>query len=192
MFTLPLLLACTPYLYSDDPGAGEDWVQPENSWYNEIPPATLAGEGFNTGQVIPEFRAIDQHGDEVSLWQFYGQLIVLDISTLWCSPCQDLAVDVEETSQEYLDEGVMYLTLLPENLSVQTPTVDDLVYWAESFGITAPVLADTEGWSYNIVPPGSSSGYPRLMLIGRDLRIIEAEILPKTDATIRARLDENL
>ena len=54
----------------------------------------LAQEGFREGQVIPDMRLMDQYGDEVSAWQFYGMVIALDFSTEWCAPCQELAKEV--------------------------------------------------------------------------------------------------
>jgi thiol-disulfide isomerase/thioredoxin len=194
MLLLTALSACTPYLYTEEiePGDASDWVAPENTWYSETPPVDLTSEGFSTGQVPPEFRVLDQYGDEVSLWQFYGQLILLDISTLWCAPCQEIAEDVEETAQHYANDEVTYITLMPQNLFYTVPSQSDLQYWADTYGITSPVLADDEEWSYNVVPEGSTEGFPALMLIGRDMRIIEAEILPKTDAEIRSVNDANL
>jgi len=194
MYALALLLACTPKLYSPEDNDTDNgvWSAPENSWYSEVPPSSLSEQGFREGDVPPDFRMIDQLGDEVSLWQFYGHLIIVDISALWCGPCQDLAEEVEHTQEAYADDGVTYMTLLPENLTNDPPTLDELEYWADAFGISAPVLSDDEEWSYNVVTPGSTSGFPRLMLIGRDMRIIDAEITPTTDAALRAAIDANL
>src|SRR5687768_2227270 len=92
---------CVPHLYSSG-GAGQpsEWVAPENTWTVTPPPATLEAQGYGEGDVIPDFRLVDQHGDEVSLWQFYGNVILLDVSTIWCGPCQQLALETEHTWED--------------------------------------------------------------------------------------------
>ena len=54
-----LLTACTPVLTSPDGGNVEPWVAPENTWPLGTPPSDLVGEGFDPGEVIPDFRMPD-------------------------------------------------------------------------------------------------------------------------------------
>lgn len=184
---LALFVACTPRLYSPpDTGSGEwSWEAPENSWPMGEPPYGLEGQGWHEGDVVPDFRLKDQNGDEVSLWQFYGQVIVLDHSTYWCAVCQTLAQDVDETWREYADEGFMYITLLSEDNEGDVPTVEVLQSWADYFGITAPVLSDDAGIAALVV---GAEGFPRLQLIGRDMRLLNEQIVPTDDAQIRTEV----
>ena len=59
---------------------------------------------------------------------------------------------------------------------------DDLNDWATTFGITAPVLSDDQGYSYVIEPNGS---YPTLLVIDRDMRVAEDRVEPAEDGTVR-------
>jgi peroxiredoxin len=188
---IALLLACTPHLYSpEDTGNGDwSWEPPENTWSMSEPPQGLEGDGWHAGDVVPDFRLIDQHGDEVSLWQFYGQVIVLDHSTYWCAVCQTLAQDVDHTWLEYADQGFMYLTLLSQDNDGEVPSVEILQQWADYFGISAPVLADDAGIADTVV---GAEGFPRLQLIGRDMRMINDQIVPTTDAQIRSEVEAAL
>jgi hypothetical protein len=73
------------------------------------------------------------------------------------------------------------------------PDLDDLNSWAEAFGITAPVLSDRERMTDAIAPPGdSTTGYPRLVVIDRDMTVAVAQVTPATDASIRAAVEELL
>ena len=75
-----LATGCVPELTSPAGTVLEvsDYTAPENSWpMGEAPPASLAAEGFGSGQVVPDMRLMDQYGDEVSLWQFYGLVVAL-------------------------------------------------------------------------------------------------------------------
>lgn len=187
------LAACVPVLTS--PGGADDgpWEAPENTWPLAAPPADLEGQGFETGQVLPDFRGMDQNGDEVSLWQFYGLVWVLDISTMWCSPCQALAQDVQATADEYADEGFVYVTVFPEDVDGDSedpvvPDVEDLQDWSEYFGIDQPLLSDAEGYSYGVV---TDNTFPALFVIDRDLKI-GARVSTTTDAAVRAAVEQIL
>jgi len=55
---------------------------PDNTWWHADAadvPDDLVGTGWDVGDVAPDFTLLDQFGDEVQLYQFYGQVIVLDI-----------------------------------------------------------------------------------------------------------------
>src|SRR5688500_8285864 len=107
---LSMTAGCVPRLYTPESELVlADWEPPENSWETGAPAADLVGEGYAVGDVVPDFRLLDQHGDEVSLWQFYGSVVLLDVSTIWCGPCQDLAWDTEATWTDFRDEGFVYL-----------------------------------------------------------------------------------
>ncbi len=45
------------------------------------------------------------------------------------------------------------------------------------------MLSDADGWSYNVVIPGDTASFPRIMLLDRDLRILDPEV-PANDAAI--------
>jgi peroxiredoxin len=199
MFRLiPIFIAvsCVPVLESPQTDSGVDssdcaaWQVPENGWTLGSPPDCLAAEGVQAGQVITDMRMMDQHGDEVSLWQFHGDIIVLDFSTMWCAPCAVLAEDVDETWKEYEDEGFMYLSVLSQDHVSQVPDLEELNKWADDHKITAPVLQDDAGYTDSVIPPGGA--FPQIMLIGRDLRILDVSIEPAEDPSIRAAVEANL
>ncbi len=185
---LLMLSGCIPHLYTSDSDTGASWSCGENDWGDDVPPETLAGEGWFEGDVVPDLRGYDQHGDEVCLWQFYGDLVILDISTMWCAPCQDLARGVQETAEHFADDGVVYLTLLGEDTEGDPSTPENCEQWAGAFGIETPVLTDPGEVRRDIV---TDSSYPRVMVIGRDLSVAIEEIETPTDPEIRDAV-ENL
>lgn len=140
------------------------------------------------GEVVPELIAIDQHGDTFSLWQFYGQVVILDISTMWCAPCRELAKEVDETWKHYEGSDLMYLTVLPQNNDGKPPSVADLNTWTDTFGVTAPVVSDDKDWYLGAVPTNT---FPQIMVVGRDMRVYERDIAA-SDPAIRAVVDEYL
>jgi peroxiredoxin len=191
MLALALLVGCTPVLTSPGGDTGlVAWVAPENGWPISSPPGGLQGEGFGEGQVVPDIRLLDQFGAEVSIWQFYGDVIVLDVSTMWCAPCQIIAAEVQETWEDYESQGFQYLTMLPENLSSDAPSTEELQSWAEDFGIEQPILSDDAGHSYEIT--GSPAAFPQIVIIDRDMTVAIPHVAPVDDFTIRAGIESVL
>ena len=141
-FTPLAMIACVPHLNTEHPvePVGE-WTAPENSWATSPPPAGLEGEGFDVGDIVVDVRLPDQFDDEVSVWQFFGHLVVLDVSTMWCAPCRELAETTQHTVDTYGD-ALQYVTVLQEDPDGDPPTTEDLGSWANVYGLSTPVLGD--------------------------------------------------
>ena len=106
----------------------------------------------NEGDHPCDFTLVDHEGNEVTLYELYGQPIVLDFSTMWCYYCQMAAYDVKEVAKLYEAQDLVYITVLAQNFQGADPTQDDLVQWVEHFEIgevSTPVL----GASMSMVDP---------------------------------------
>jgi peroxiredoxin len=194
------LVGCVPHLYSDgadgpsgyhDSDTGCAWAAPSNSWEVQTPPACLQGEGYEVGQVVPDLRLQDQFGAEVSLWQFAGDLILFDVSTLWCGPCQLLGADAESTYQKYKDQGFVYVTVIQQDNYGAPAKPQDVQAWADGFAITAPVLGDPDAKTTPALEViGGIASFPGVLLVGRDLKVIErvATDTESVDEAVRTHL----
>lgn len=187
---LPLpLLACVPVLTSP-PGADDPagpWEAPENSWpVCDGPPAGHVGTGYGVGDTAPDFLLKDQYGAQVSLWQFHGCTVALDISTMWCAPCQELAEEAQAIADDYRDEGVVYVTIMPQDLGSDPPDTDELMDWSEGFDLVEPILSDDVGYSYNVVT--GARGFPAVLILDTDGVIVD-DLTTVTDEAIRQALD---
>lgn len=181
------LLACIPELTSPSVGACSEG-QPDNDWIHGDPPTNLVGSGFGIGEIVEDQCIPDQNGDLVSLWQFYGSVWVLDVSTIWCQPCQDLARGLQEIADTYESEGFVYLTVLAQDLGTDVPDQGELEKWGEDFQIASPIVADTVGFTGGVVRNGA---YPALLIIDRELRVLERLDVPD-DALIADAIERAL
>jgi thiol-disulfide isomerase/thioredoxin len=195
-----LVSGCAPRLYGevDEP---EPWVAPDNDWPSAAPPEDLVGTGMDAGQIALDIRGVDQFGKEVSLWQFWGHHVLLDVATVWCIPCRELAMGTEQVYQEFIEDDFIYLTVLHENNDNLAPTADDLSSWAQfpEFHpdddhpydlITAPIISDPFGESGSIGAVRQNQ-YPVALLIGPDMTVME-RIEPVTEARIVEVIEETL
>jgi len=97
--------------------------------------------GHNFGDHPCNFTLKNQNNEDVSLYDFYGDTIVVDLSAMWCGPCGSAASEVQDVKDAYDSEGFTYLTVLIENSAGGDPSIDDCSDWADLYGIKEPVLA---------------------------------------------------
>ncbi len=102
------------------------------------------------------FTLKDQHGNDVSLYDFYGDTVIIDFSVMWCGPCQIAAAEVQDVSDRLKDEDFTYITILIENLAAQPPSQEDCQGWADVYGINEPVLQG----SRELLDISGESGWP--------------------------------
>ncbi|HKK69746.1 MAG TPA: TlpA disulfide reductase family protein [Candidatus Krumholzibacteria bacterium] len=135
-----------------DPGPSgpttDDSVCPENSW----PPCDGPAEDRETsalpGSFAPPVRGVDQFGDEVSLRQFRGTPVVLNVGATWCAPCREDAANFEEVRDflsASLDAPLWFVEVL-EDARSRPRQVD----WANTYGIDEPVLGGEGAWKASV------------------------------------------
>jgi peroxiredoxin len=105
-------------------------AQPRNDLNFAAMPATF---GSMLGDIAADFSAKNQSGSNVSLYKYFGKVILLDFSADWCGPCRDEASHAESLYQEYKDRGFQVITILTSGSPAD---------WAGEYSLTFPVLDD--------------------------------------------------
>lgn len=59
----------------------------------------------NTGDVAPSFSLEDINGNDLSLDQFKGKLVLLDFGAAWCVPCKNEIPEVKRIYEKYHPKG---------------------------------------------------------------------------------------
>ncbi|HKQ61075.1 MAG TPA: PQQ-dependent sugar dehydrogenase [Candidatus Polarisedimenticolaceae bacterium] len=67
------------------------------------------------------FTLVDEFGQTRSLYEFRGQPVFLDLSAIWCAPCNSEANVVENLNSLFKDRGVRILTVLSDD-SINSPS----------------------------------------------------------------------
>ena len=163
LFALVFLTACAscgPRLSNDDDSAGANDPSDEYAF------ATWESCSQEFGDHPCNFTLLDQNGEEKSLYDYYGDTIVLDFSAMWCGPCKAAASEVQSVKDAFASEGLTYITVLVETSSGSQPSSDDCRQWADSYGITEPVLAGNRSMLESTTPGGwPVSGWPTFFFI---------------------------
>ena len=127
--------------------------------------------GYETGLHSCNFAFLNEKGEKIDLYDFYGKTIILDFSTMWCYYCQQVAYDIPDSLELFKDEDIVYITVLIENWAGQSPTQDDLAEWIGHFELQSPVLSASRE---EIIDPTMQNGfnieaYPTFFFIDKEM-----------------------
>jgi cytochrome c biogenesis protein CcmG/thiol:disulfide interchange protein DsbE len=120
------------------------------------------GAGTDEGAFPPPFTLPDLDGNQVSLSDFEGQVVVLDLWATWCPPCRVEIPFLESLHEELGPEGLVVL-----GVGLDQGGADVLAPFAADNGITYRVLVGDRA----IQERYGVTGIPTTFLIGKDGRI---------------------
>ncbi len=174
------------FLDSEETQAGSDpqdkfsWDFDGGEWpdfTDEAAAADYVGEGFELGDVMPDFTAVDQYGNEVPLSTFYGYVILLDFSAGWCGPCHDVAGVAQGMWETYRLDGFLIVHVIIEDYvrdGIVDPTFPE--EWADLHELEFPVVLDESSQAFSgFVSSGLyDDSVPFTVLLDSDMRIHSA------------------
>lgn len=155
-----------------------------------IQPVLYVLDNLAVGQTIPEASAQRIGGDQESLSQYRGNVLLLDFWATWCVPCIASLPDIERLSE----------TLEDLDFQVITISVDETVELVEEFResrVDLPYINWYVGPESRLYNDWSIQGLPTYIVVDRDGTVlgksIELEplykvILESTGADLEARL----
>jgi peroxiredoxin len=121
------------------------------------------------GGRAPAFEATTLDGRLVSLADYEGQAVLLNIWATWCAPCRIEMPSMERLYQELRDEDFEIVAVSVDAPIGQTDVVGnpggDIRAFADSLSLTFPILHDPEGRIQRIY---QTTGIPESFIIGRD------------------------
>ncbi len=108
-----------------------------------LPGATTTGKipAPQAGFLAPEFSLPASQGGAVSLADFRGHPVIINIWASWCGPCRAEMPALQKIYEQFADQG---LVILAVNATAQDTETAALAF-ARDLGLTFPILLDRDG-----------------------------------------------
>ena len=70
---------------------------------------------FDAGEPAPDFTLKSITGEDVSLSDFKGQVVLLKLATTWCPTCKQLSGEIRKIGVELKEKGAVYLEVFVQD-----------------------------------------------------------------------------
>lgn len=120
------------------------------------------------GQPAVDFTYPDVNGKMVSLSDFKGKVVLVDVWATWCSPCRDQLPYLKKLEEEMKGEEVVFI-------GVSVDVKKDLEKWKKFVADEQlpGIQLFGDGWS-KITKDYKITGIPRFMVFDREGKVVEA------------------
>jgi len=129
---------------------------------------TDSDTGVNIGFIATNFSEQNSNGDQVTLDQFRGNVIILTFSTMWCGPCRMETSELVEIYNQYKEQGLEIFQIIYQDEEGHAADLSDLARWIDEFGIIFTVCTDPNQSTVNTY---QFSSLPFNIVIDRDFVI---------------------
>ncbi|MCY4397909.1 MAG: TlpA disulfide reductase family protein [Gemmatimonadetes bacterium] len=122
-----------------------------------------------SGYPAPDFAATDAAGAPVSLADYGGRVVLLNIWATWCGPCREEMPSMQRLydrfSREEFEIAAISVDALPGRFDASGNPGGDPVAFARELNLTFPILLNPSG---DVQRTYRTSGVPESFLIGPD------------------------
>ena len=77
--------------------------------------APVASVAIETGTQAPDFELKSVQGEDVSLADFKGRLVLLKLATTWCPTCRVLSAEIEKVGEFLKEKDVVVLEVFVQD-----------------------------------------------------------------------------
>ena len=126
---------------------------------------------FERGVPAPNFTLPDLAGKKVSLADFKGKVVFLNIWATWCAPCIEEMPSMERLYRELKDEDFEILAV-----SIDEAGADVVIPFMKKYRLSFPALSDN---TETIKSLYQITGVPESFIIDKNGRIVEEVVGPR-------------
>lgn len=137
-------------------------------------------------QSVPDISGETVEGGELSLADYRGKVVVLNVWGSWCPPCRSEAPGFAKVSKESEKDGVQFVGINTRDLDAANAKSFD-----RNYGITYPSLFDPSGKLILRFPKGSLNpqAIPSTLILDREGKIAVRALKPLSEEALREMLE---
>ncbi len=126
--------------------------------------------GVEVGERAPAFSAPDLSGRQVSLDDYRGQVVLVNIWATWCGPCRVEMPSIRALYDRYRDAG---LTVLAVSIDEGPGYKEKVREFVDELSLDFPILLDPES---RVTRTFRTIGVPETFVLDREGRIVKRVI----------------
>ncbi len=151
---------------------------------NKLEKLYATWDTISKGKKAPDFTYPNSNGDSVSLSDFMGYPVYIDVWASWCGPCIREMPYMDSLYHIYKDKNIVFLSV-----SVDENTND----WKKFLSKHAHDWAQlhTGGWDCSLCDDYNIKAIPRFIVIDRKGKIVSASAPRPSSAEIKPLLDKH-
>ncbi len=139
------------------------------SKYTEILSTTLSkSEALSPGSFAPDFTCTDLQGKPVSLSDFRGKVVYLDMWATWCGPCRLEIPHAITLEEEFRNDDIVFLAV---SLDDSEKEWRDFIKKKKMTGVH---VISKGNFSSDVAQLYNVKGIPQYFIIGRDGKIVDS------------------
>jgi thiol-disulfide isomerase/thioredoxin len=179
---LPALLGVCALLLVSGCGAGSPSGESGTSF--------VAGDGsivlLDPAERVPApiLTGVTLAGEDLSSEDFAGDVVVVNVWASWCAPCRSEAPTLERLSQEFSDQGVVFIGLNTRDSDTSARS------FVERFGLGYPNVIDRDGLLQlgfrDSLPPRA---IPSTLVIDRSGRVAARVLGAASESSLRGVIE---
>lgn len=155
---------------------------------------TYTWDAYQEGDIMHNVGVggYDAFEQEVPLYAFCGNYVLLTQSAEWCGPCQSLAAEMADDQESIRNSypNFIFYELLYQNNRGSEPNANTLENWSDSFGLDGiPVVSPEDNTSADMNWINASGGIPATLLIAPTGEVIWSGINHPGEYYLSAKRD---
>jgi len=161
-------------------------IHSDTNMYQELADLAMEMSKFNADQPAMDFTYPDINGNEVSLSDFEGSYVYVDVWATWCGPCKREIPHLVQLEKDYHDKNIVFL-------SVSVDEDKDHEAWLNMLEEKemGGVQLFASGWS-KITKDYKINGIPRFMLFDTEGNIVNVRTSRPSNPETRDLFDQLL